>query len=106
MVPRDTAFPDEALRWIAQGEAFDLAILDMHMPDVDGLTLAKQVRAVTTKLPLVLFSSLGRRETGDTDGRFAAYLAKPVRQSQLVDTLATLITIDAAPRVAPPLKST
>ena len=38
-------------------------------------------------LPLVLFSSLGRREAGDADGLFAAYLAKPIRQSQLFDTL-------------------
>ena len=38
-------------------------------------------------LPLVLFSSLGRREAGDDDRLFNAYLAKPLRQSQLFDTL-------------------
>ena len=32
MVPADTESPEEALRWIAEGQAFDLAILDMHMP--------------------------------------------------------------------------
>src|SRR5207249_539170 len=31
MMPRDTASPAEALRWIDAGEAFDLAIVDMHM---------------------------------------------------------------------------
>jgi CheY-like chemotaxis protein len=38
-------------------------------------------------MPLVLFSSLGRREAGDGEGLFAAYLAKPLHQSQLFDTL-------------------
>ena len=46
----------------------------------------------------MLFSSLGRREAGDTEGLFSAYLAKPVRQSQLFDTLVGLLAHDAAPR--------
>ena len=50
-------------------------------------------------LPLVLFSSLGRREAGDTEGLFAAYLAKPMRQSQLFDTLVSLLrATPAGPR--------
>jgi CheY-like chemotaxis protein len=68
---------------------FDLAILDMHMPEMDGLELARRVRALAPKLPLVLFSSLGRREAGDVESLFNAYLAKPLRQSQLFDTRST-----------------
>ena len=98
MAPRDTESPDEALRWIAQDPAFDLAILDMHMPQMDGLELARRIRERAPKLPLVLFSSLGRKEAGDTEGLFSAYLAKPLRQSQLFDTLVTLVSHEAAPR--------
>ena len=91
------------MRFVAQGEAFDLAILDMHMPEMDGLTLARQMRTNRPTLPLVLFSSLGRREAGDTGGLFSAYLAKPLRQSQLFDTLVNLFAHDevAKPRAAP-----
>uniref|UniRef100_UPI0037851921 response regulator n=1 Tax=Aquabacterium sp. TaxID=1872578 RepID=UPI0037851921 len=51
-------------------------------------------------LPLVLFSSLGRKEAGDADALFAAALAKPLRQSQLFDTLVTLLAHEARPQPA------
>ena len=98
MLPRDTESPAEALRWLAAGEAFDLAILDMHMPEMDGLALAHEVRRLRPALPLVLFSSLGRREVDDVDHLFSAHLGKPLRQSQLFDTLAGLLAHDEAPR--------
>jgi PAS domain S-box-containing protein len=98
MVPRATESPAQALRWIEDAAEFDLAILDMHMPGMDGLQLAQRIHASRPNLPLVLFSSLGRREAGDTEGLFSAYLAKPVHQSQLFDTLAGLFAHDLAPR--------
>jgi GAF domain-containing protein/CheY-like chemotaxis protein len=103
MATRDSESPSEALRWLdAEGERFDLAILDMHMPEMDGLALARRIRASHRKLPLVLFSSLGRREAGDADALFDAYLAKPIRQSHLFDTLVGLLAKEhAAPTVAP-----
>jgi CheY-like chemotaxis protein len=88
-------------------EPVDLAVLDMHMPEMDGPELAQKINALDAKLPLVLFSSLGRREAGDTEGLFSAYLSKPLRQSQLFDTLIELLAKDEAPRrAAAPAKST
>ncbi len=98
MSSRDTESPLEALRWLEQGEHFDLAILDMHMPEMDGVDLALRIRASHAALPLVLFSSLGRREGGETDALFNAYLAKPIRQSHLFDTLANLLAHESAPK--------
>ena len=94
LVPRDTAEPEQALQWLAQGEHFDAAILDMHMPGMDGATLARRMRDAGHRLPLVLFSSMGRREAAD--GLFAATLFKPLRQSQLFDTLVELLAGGAA----------
>jgi signal transduction histidine kinase/DNA-binding response OmpR family regulator len=102
MVVKDTEAPERALQ-ILMRESFDVAILDMHMPGMDGATLAARIREAGHDLPLVLFSSLGHQEI--SEGLFAARLGKPLRQSQLFDTLMTLLVQDAAPRhVAPPPK--
>ncbi len=99
MVAQDADAPEKALQML-QAQKFDLAIIDMHMPGMDGGTLATRVRAAGHELPLVLFTSLGRREAADS--LFAATLAKPLRQSQLFDTLVSLLAHDAAPRAVAP----
>ena len=104
MVSRATESPAEALRWLATGEAFDAAILDMHMPEMDGIALARQVRALRPTLLLMLFSSLGRREAADTEDLFGAYLMKPMRQSQLFDALVGLLLHDIPERPVLPAK--
>jgi signal transduction histidine kinase/CheY-like chemotaxis protein len=96
---RATGSPSEALLWLEAGEAFELAVLDMHMPEMDGIDLARRIRERNVELPLVLFSSLGRREAGDGERLFNAYLAKPIRQSQLFDTLVGLLARDVAPKI-------
>src|SRR5204862_317613 len=83
MAVHDTEAPEQALE-VLRRDPFDLAILDMHMPGMDGPTLAARIREAGHTLPLVLFSSIGRNEVGD--GLFAARLAKPLRQSQLFDS--------------------
>ena len=90
MVVRDTGSPGEALEWIRRGDPFDVAILDMQMPEMDGLTLAAEIRRSrdARSLPLVLLTSLGRRkEELATAVEFGAYLTKPIKASQLFDAL-------------------
>ncbi|MEN9630105.1 MAG: hypothetical protein RJA10_3333 [Pseudomonadota bacterium] len=98
MVVQDTEQPAQALP-LLRAQPFDLAILDMHMPGMDGATLARHIRDAGHTLPLVLFSSHGRKEATDT--LFNAALAKPLRQSQLFDTLVQLLAQDHAPKAAP-----
>jgi signal transduction histidine kinase/DNA-binding response OmpR family regulator len=106
MQPRATESPLEALRWLDQGEAFDIAILDMHMPEMDGSVLARRIRSRSAALPLVLFSSLGRREAGIEEGLFDAYLGKPIHQSSLFDTLVGILARDGGPgSAAAPLRA-
>ncbi len=80
----------EALALVERGNAFDLAIVDMHMPEMDGLELANRLRALRPDLPLVLYTSLGGAD--EVDPVFAAALAKPVKQSQLFDVLVSLLS--------------
>jgi PAS domain S-box-containing protein len=105
MQTRDSESPLKALEWLKRGDPFDLAILDMHMPEMDGLTLAGEIRKLqeSKSLPMVLFTSLGRRETEAAPDLFAAYLSKPIKPSQLFDSLAGLFSDQpvAEKRIAP-----
>ncbi|HLF26007.1 MAG TPA: response regulator [Anaerolineae bacterium] len=88
MHPRATGSAAEALTWLRQGDAFDAAILDMHMPEMDGATLTAEIRKSpeARALPLVMLTSLGRREDNPT-AQFAAFLTKPIKPSQLYESL-------------------
>jgi CheY-like chemotaxis protein/HPt (histidine-containing phosphotransfer) domain-containing protein len=88
MVTRETGSPREALEWIRRGHPFDAAILDMHMPDMDGLALAREIRRSRAgrALPLVMLTSLGRRDV-DEGVDFVAQLTKPIKASQLYEVL-------------------
>jgi signal transduction histidine kinase/DNA-binding response OmpR family regulator len=95
MAARDTATPEEALRWLQQGEPFDLAILDMQMPDVDGVELAQRIRglpAPASALPLVMLTSSGRYDLQEQPGLFAAYLTKPIKPSRLFNILVDIFS--------------
>ncbi|RIH86063.1 response regulator [Calidithermus roseus] len=98
---RATASPREALAWVEQGEPFDVAILDMQMPEIDGLTLARELRRLRDEkaLPLVMLTSLGRRELGEAEGLFQVFLTKPIRPSQLFNALVGVFA--AQPRPLP-----
>jgi CheY-like chemotaxis protein len=89
MQPTETESPREALKLIEAGAPFDVAILDMHMPDMDGMMLAEEIRKHrdSDALPLVLFTSLGRREIGEERVEFSIHLTKPIKPSQLYNGL-------------------
>ncbi|WP_170775771.1 GAF domain-containing protein [Ruegeria lacuscaerulensis] len=95
--------PSEALKLMATEDQFDLAILDMHMPEMDGEELAQKIRKSQPDLPLILFSSLGPRDMDIEDGLFTANLSKPLRQSHLFDTLVTLFATEQTRKI--PAKS-
>ncbi len=80
---------------IARGEPFALAVLDLQMPDIDGVELVRRIKADRTLagLPLVVLSSSAQsddaaicRELG-----VAAYLTKPVRSCDLLRVLETAL---------------
>ncbi|MCS7220115.1 MAG: response regulator [Anaerolineae bacterium] len=103
MIPTPAASGQEALSFLRQGLAFDLAILDMQMPEMDGVTLAREIRKLLSgqALPLIMLTSLGSRGQAELSEEFAAYLVKPIKPSQLYDTLqAVLARAIPSPRVS------
>jgi|GEM_PF-527352 len=86
----------EMLRAAAErGEPYDVAILDMQMPGMDGIELACAIKAdpAISSVQLIMLTSLGHRPQGEEarQAGIAAHLTKPVRQSQLFDCLATVM---------------
>jgi PAS domain S-box-containing protein len=94
----------EALALLATDVHFDLAILDMQMPGMDGEMLAGEIRRrLGPAAPaLLLLSSIGRGSTSLPSGLFAAVLSKPAKPSQIFDALVRILGAEvAAPRPAP-----
>jgi CheY-like chemotaxis protein len=82
---------EEALSLIKRGEPFDVAILDYLMPEMDGVSLALEIRKMRSpeQLPIVMLTSIGRREENAVANsvNFAAYIYKPIKQAQLYEIL-------------------
>ena len=97
MLPRDVESGKLTLELLRQNETFDLAILDMQMPEMDGVTLAGEIRKLRSPetLPMVLLTSMGNLPEISP---FAACLTKPIKQNQLHDVL---IQVMGGPKRAP-----
>jgi PAS domain S-box-containing protein len=87
MSGRESASGQEALQWVQQGQPFDVAILDVRMPEMDGLTLAREIRKLRPTLPLVILTSMGRRESELNELQVSAFLTKPIKPAQLYRAL-------------------
>ena len=98
MIPVEAASGSEAIGLVVAQAPFDLAILDLHMPRMDGLTLAEALRALPAgrTVPLVMLSSVNYRSGDPRLEHFRAFLTKPVKASPLYNTL-----LEALPRTTP-----
>jgi CheY-like chemotaxis protein/HPt (histidine-containing phosphotransfer) domain-containing protein len=83
----------------AEHQRFDLVISDCQMPDVDGFMLARQIKndRRVQKTPIVMLTSMGRAEDAARCKRMGleGYLTKPVKHSDLLDTLTALVGVPA-----------
>ncbi len=99
LAARATESPREALAWVTGGETFDLAVLDLHMPEMDGIALATALRETPagTATACVVLSSLGVHER--PTGTVSTFLVKPVKPSALYDALAGALagTVSSVP---------
>ncbi|MEO8494110.1 MAG: response regulator [Planctomycetota bacterium] len=94
-VPDAAAAMSELKQARPAGESFDVVLLDAQMPTVDGFELAVQIAANSEfKVPIVMLLTAGdhqRRVARCEDLGVAAYLMKPVKQSELFDAIALAV---------------
>jgi two-component system sensor histidine kinase/response regulator len=95
MIPHVFSHAEEALRWLESGERCDVGLLDLQMPILDGLTLARKIHALESHqaTPLILLSSslLSRARDGDGPDEFATRLIKPIKQAELFNALSSAL---------------
>jgi PAS domain S-box-containing protein len=93
MKPTTIGSPLDALKLIEGGETFDLGILDMQMPVMDGIQLGRKLKALPNgkEMPLIMLSSLGKIYAAPPEV-FAAEISKPIRFSELFDLVKNTIS--------------
>ena len=80
---------------LLQNHQFDVGILDMQMPQMDGIMLAREIRTQFNKatLPLIMLTSVGfNKESDELRKLFSYYVNKPIKHSQLADILLRVMT--------------
>jgi CheY-like chemotaxis protein/HPt (histidine-containing phosphotransfer) domain-containing protein len=83
-----------------EGEPFELVILDGHMPGMDGLEVARAIRADAelSGARLVMLTSTGDRRASARAAGVEHYLTKPVRRARLLETIAEALSDGPAER--------
>nr|WP_322658053.1 response regulator [Dendronalium sp. ChiSLP03b]MDZ8204342.1 response regulator [Dendronalium sp. ChiSLP03b] len=80
---------------------YDIAVIDMQMPEIDGMTLGEQIKtnSAIADLPLIMLTSTNQRDEIQRALKigFAAYLVKPVKASRLLDTIMTILGTQPEP---------
>ncbi len=109
MVPYSAESPQQALEWLKKGEQYDLGVLDLQMPGMDGLALAMEIHKLpgAAMMPLVLLMPLGLHSDtpGSTHIVFSHTVNKPVKPAQLCEALVrALLSPKAAVRQQPTSK--
>jgi len=87
MIAKEADSGPRALEIVNRGQTFDLALLDMQMPEMDGITLAQKIREVDANLPIVMLTSIGWRPSDARSDLFAAFISKPIKASHLCHRL-------------------
>ncbi|HZE90497.1 MAG TPA: response regulator [Rhizobacter sp.] len=107
MQVRDTGLPKEALSWAERGDACDLAILDFHMPEMNGLQLAAALHGLrgNTLKQTLLTSGFPLPEAEARRAGLLAQLSKPVKHAALLNTILQLFnrrSDEAVAQAVPP----
>ena len=94
MIPTAVSSGQEALNLLKADNKFDLALLDMQLPKMDGIELAGEIKKLKLKhkMPLIMLTSLDRQKEDSKaiSDYFASYLIKPMKKAQLYRSLLSI----------------
>lgn len=93
MIPFTARSGQEAIDIIEENEEpFELAVIDMQMPAMDGLELGKIIKSIPFKgdIPMIMLTSLGKINKLPTD-IFDAQLSKPIKLAELFEEVLRVI---------------
>ena len=86
-------FAEEALEWLKKNQA-DIALLDINMPDMDGIEAARQIRAkLGDAMPILLISANDWSDLEDAakEAGVSGFVSKPLFRSTLYNKLNELL---------------
>jgi PAS domain S-box-containing protein len=88
--------PLVALGILQQGKQFDLGLIDMKMPQMDGMEFGKAIKdlKLTNEIPLILYSSIGHMlSRTDIKKYFAEHVSKPIRHELLLERMSKVLAM-------------
>jgi signal transduction histidine kinase/DNA-binding LytR/AlgR family response regulator len=105
MLPQAVENSGQALELLRKGNAFDLALIDLHLQGIDGLAVASEIQKIPSAamLPMVLLTPLGKKKSSSEEVRvvFAHAVHKPVKPAQLCSALERALLSPRIPARAP-----
>jgi signal transduction histidine kinase/CheY-like chemotaxis protein len=81
-----------ALALLSRDTDFGLIITDMQMPEMDGIQLAKAIKAMGIKAPIILLSSIGLETRDQHEQLFVSAINKPAKSQQLLGLIHQALT--------------
>jgi CheY-like chemotaxis protein len=93
----------DAIGWIERGDPFDLALVDYHMPNINGITLARSLRQHRSRqqLPIILLSSMMVDTRSEAD-IIDTTMLKPIKPTQLLEAISALFSQTPLPQTPLP----
>jgi CheY-like chemotaxis protein/HPt (histidine-containing phosphotransfer) domain-containing protein len=90
------------LEILRAGTPPDLVLIDLHMPEMDGLTLARRIQGMPEgrKIPLVFLTGIGDRLDRESSNAVSACLTRPIKPPNLFAVLEDLLLNAGSPGLA------
>jgi len=91
LVPFLAGSGKQALQILAQEVNFDLAIIDMQMPEMDGIELSRAIKQTQPDLPVILMNKTGNEKYKEHSALFNAVVEKPLKHHIIIGQTLNLL---------------